>query len=145
MIRVIPYKEQHLWGFRPIQQPQTPEISREEMRADFEAKRQREDVWTFCLGETVLAIGGVNFPWGNRMAVWVVLDECVKPHMLALTRFLTRFIDGYHCPRVEMHVCAGFANGAKWARMLGFTNETPEPLRKFFPDGSDAYMFARIV
>lgn len=126
-------------------QPQDPTLDREEQCRQIWAKKQTDDVWTFTHGDQILAIGGCGFPWGNRMVVWILLDKSVSPYLLPLTRFLRGFIDGYHCPRVEMHVCAGFDNGMKWARLLGFTNETPVPLKRFFPDGSDAYMYARTV
>jgi len=129
----------------PIVQPQDPPLSDAEKVRQLVAKRAHEDVWSFTWNGRLIAIGGCGFPWGNRMAVWILLDKSAPPVLLPLTRFLRGFIDGYHCPRVEMHVCAGFRNGERWARLLGFTNETPTPLRRFFPDGSDAYMYARIV
>lgn len=145
MIGVRETTEADARALRPIAQPQDRDIPHEDQMRQLMDRKREEDVWTFTWNGRVIAIGGCGFPWGNRMTVWILLDESVRPHLLPLTRFLKTFIDGYHCPRVEMHVCSGFKNGLQWARLLGFENETPTPLRRFFPDGSDAYMFARIV
>ena len=42
-----------------------------------------------------------------------------------------------------MAVDAAFPQAIRWACMLGFTCETPEPMRRYTPDGRDAYLFSR--
>jgi hypothetical protein len=42
-----------------------------------------------------------------------------------------------------MAVDAGFGAGCRWAELLGFSLETPEPMKKYLPNGRDAYLYAR--
>lgn len=143
MIRVYPMTALDARLLRPLEQPQTAMPDAEGRVQEFMAKD--EDMWSFFWGEQLLAIGGCAHPWQGRMVVWIVLDEAARKHLLPLTRFLRVFIDEYHVPRVEMHVCAGFKGGMQLARLLGFQNETPVPLKRFFPDDRDAYVYARCV
>ena len=145
MISVTPMTAEDAMRIRPIQQPQAPVLEAGDRVAQLMHKSLGEDVWSFRKEGRLLAIGGLGFPSEGRMIAWILLDEECGKWLLPLTRFLRVFIDEYHSPRVEMHVCAGFGAGEKWARLLGFTNETPMPMRRFFPDGSDAYLYARVT
>lgn len=145
MIQVAPMTAEDAMRIRPAQQPQAPILPAGDRVAQLMHKALGEDVWTFKTGDTLLAIGGLGFPSEGRMIAWILLDEGCGRWLLPLTRFLRVFIDEYHSPRVEMHVCAGFKAGETWARLLGFSNETPSPMRRFFPDGSDAYLYARVT
>jgi hypothetical protein len=44
-----------------------------------------------------------------------------------------------------MAVDANFAQGRRWAELLGFNCETPQPMRHYLPNGHDAYLYARIA
>jgi hypothetical protein len=54
-------------------------------------------------------------------------------------------MDGLGFRRLEMAVDAEFTAGLRWARMLGFTCETPEPMKAYTPAGRACYQFARVT
>lgn len=91
----------------------------------------------------VLAIAGVTEVWEGRGIAWSVLSRNAGPHLVALTRSVVRYLDSLSFQRLELYVDAQFAAGCRWARLLGFELETPEPMLRFLPNGSGAYLFAR--
>lgn len=95
-------------------------------------------------GDDVACVGGVlcDAGWPGRGVVWSIVAEGARMH--GLTRIVRVWLDGLPLPRLELYVDATFLPGCKWARLLGFELETPTPMRKFLPNGSDAYMFGRV-
>jgi hypothetical protein len=65
--------------------------------------------------------------------------------MLALTREMRSGFIRTPFARIEMAVDANFAQGRRWAELLGFNCETPQPMRHYLPNGHDAYLYARIA
>jgi hypothetical protein len=43
-----------------------------------------------------------------------------------------------------MYAEAGNPRAERWAVLLGFHLETPEPMRAFLPDGKDAMLYAKV-
>lgn len=89
----------------------------------------------------VMCLGGVSPQWHGRMVAWVLLSKHAGPHMVQITRAVSRYLDGLDCRRVEMYVDAQFSTGCRWARMLGFKSEGL--MRAFLPNGNDAFMYGR--
>lgn len=140
MIEVKLLEPSHLNGFHPQQDIGIPHDS---MFDEF--SKSDGDVWAFMHKGRVLGIGGLIPIWEGRAMAWMVMDRESGRGMIALTRFLPHFIDAYGFQRVEMWVSSGFDLGFRWAQMLGFTLETPMPMRKYLADGGDAYLFSRCV
>jgi len=88
-----------------------------------------------CAGmvEGALAIGGM----------WAILSEDARRHMLTLTRAGLRMLALYHYRRVETNVPVDFIAGCRWIGILGF--ECEGVMRKYAPDGSDQYRYARVA
>lgn len=103
---------------------------------------QPGDRWSFFSDDALVAIGGAIELMPGRAWVWLLLDP--KAPMLGLTRYLRAFISELGFRRTEMYVDAMFAPGCRWAHLLGFTNETPEPMSGFFSNGHAAYLYARV-
>lgn len=99
--------------------------------------------WAAVDGERVLAVGGLCITWPTRAVCWAGLARDLGAQMVPLTRAVRRLMDAQPFTRFEMYVDARSSNAQRWARMLGFRNETPEPMRAFLPDGSAAYLYAR--
>jgi hypothetical protein len=95
-------------------------------------------------GELVVAVGGVYTVWPTRGIGWAGLSRHAGPHMLALTRAVRDWYEALGYLRVEMYAAADHPEAVRWARLLGFHNETPIPMRAFLPEGTDAYLFARV-
>jgi hypothetical protein len=95
---------------------------------------------------TVLLLGGVitDENWPGRAVGWTILSRHAGPHMRQLTRTVSDWLDGLGIARLEMYVDAQFPQGCRWARLLGFAQETPLPMRRFLPNGNGAYLFGRV-
>lgn len=91
-----------------------------------------------------VACFGYLLLWQGRGYAWALLDEESGPRMLSLTRVIRSLLDAEQLPRVEMAVAADFAAGCRWAELLGFERESDRPARKFFPNGRDAWLYARV-
>lgn len=91
-----------------------------------------------------IACFGYVLLWPGRGYAWALLDEESGPHMLALTRAIRSLLHAEQLPRVEMAVAADFAAGCRWAELLGFERESDRPARKYFPNGCDAWLYARV-
>lgn len=99
--------------------------------------------WTALVAARPICCGGLVEMWPGRAYAWTVLSEDAAPHLLALTRGIRSLLDAAPFARVEMAVVADFKEGRRWAQLLGFVCETPSPMRNYFPDGRDAYLYAR--
>lgn len=104
---------------------------------------QPGDQWTFFHGDRVVCIAGVIELMPGRAWCWALLSRQAGECMVALTRAVRTFVEEYGYRRMEMYVYADFEPGCRWAEMLGFVNETPTPMARFFPDGHAAYLYAR--
>lgn len=103
---------------------------------------QPGDRWSFFDGDELIAIGGAIELMPGRAWVWLLLNPSAP--MLQLTRYLRAFIAELGYRRTEMYVDATFSPGCRWAHLLGFRNETPEPMGEFFSNGHAAYLYARV-
>lgn len=137
MIRVEKFEPEHC-------QFMTPANGSDRDALQGQMEEATGDVWSFFWEDQLLAIGGMIQQWQGRTIAWLVPDKDSGKHMTALTRFMRVFIEEYGCRRVEMFVDANYRPGWRFALLLGFTNETPVPMRKYMPNGNDAYLYARV-
>ena len=98
--------------------------------------------WTLMVDGVPVACAGLVSMWEGRAYAWALLAKDAP--MLTLTREIRSHLARAGFARVEMAVDAGFVAAQRWAEMLGFTLETPEPMRKFLPNGRSAYLYARV-
>lgn len=102
------------------------------------------EAWTALVDARPVACAGLVEVWEGRAYAWALLAEDAGPHMLAVTREIRSRIALAPFRRIEMAVAAGFTAGCRWAGMLGFICETPQPMRAYLPDGRDAWLYARV-
>ena len=100
--------------------------------------------WAFLDGDDVLAAYGLATKWPGVAYAWALLSADAGRHMVALTRAIRAELDAAEFGRVEMAVDAGFPEAVRFARVLGFRCETPEPMQRYFPNGHAAYLYARV-
>ena len=103
------------------------------------------DAWTVTVDGHPVACGGVMPIWDGRGYAWALMGRDSGPYMLHITRAVKRGLLIAPFRRVEMAVDATFAAGCRWAQLLGFVRETPEPLRAYLPNGRDAWLYARVT
>lgn len=141
---VVPMNEAHARAIRP-QQAQSGEAGDVEARVrDARALIAGGAAWAAIDDGGVLALAGVTSLWEGRGMAWCLLSDHAHTRMLALTRGVGRYLDGLKYRRLEMYVDAQFEAGQRWARMLGFKNETPGGMKSFLPNGNGAYLYARV-
>ena len=101
--------------------------------------------WTAFDGDRAIACGGVVEMWPGHYSAWAFVSATIGNRgLLYFTRVSERFLSTYH-GRVEAVVEVDFLHGHRWADLLGFTRETPGVMRKWFPDGGDAALYARVT
>ena len=92
-------------------------------------------------GEAVAVVGLTKF-WVGRYEAWALLTSTTKAEFISIHRGTIELLKNY-AGRIECVVADDFSQGKRWARMLGFSPESIA-MRKYFPDGRDGIMFARI-
>lgn len=93
----------------------------------------------------VVAVGGFWVQWQGRATLWWLFSRDAGKHAVALSRAMSRYMQSMHWRRLELYVPQrdDAHIGHRWARLLGFTHETPSgPMRSFMPDGADAHLYA---
>lgn len=134
-VRLVDLVPEHLQQIRP----------QRAQRAEFElAEGALGHAWTAIAGDTLIACGGLVELWQGRAYAWAVLAQESGPHFVALTRAIRFQLDAAPFGRIEMVVDATFRPGYRWAELLGFTLDAPEPLRSYLPGGRDAWLFSRV-
>ena len=139
-------------AFKPADMMELPERDTAEVRAvlavhpEYLKWAAAHPSWTARIQGEVVAVAGVFPVWPGRKQLWsVISSEIGAGGMFVLTKAVKRGLLMLGPGRIEAHVREGFAPGIRWMNLLGFACETPEPMRKFLPDGAGAYMFARAL
>lgn len=135
-VRLVPFEMTHLAVLNP--QPAQAEETSEPITMPAGKS------WSAIADGRPICVGGHYEIWRNRAYSWGLLSAAAGPHMLSLTRAIRSELDAAPFARIEMVVERDFRAGRRWAEMLGYTLETPEPLRCFLPSGRDAWIYSRI-
>lgn len=98
--------------------------------------------WTAIVDGKLIACAGLVEQWEGRALAWALISGEAGPYFTRITRAVRRALDVAHFRRIEAQVDAEFGAGIRWAEMLGFTIESK--MRKFTPEGRDAFMYVRI-
>lgn len=95
----------------------------------------------------VIGVIGFNKIWDGVVRAWAVFGVDVQRYPIAFHKLILRLIEHYtfilKIWRIEITVLCSFNQGIKWAESLGFIREGC--MKKFGPDGSDFYLYARVV
>ena len=94
----------------------------------------------------VLACVGLMHQWDGRATAWAVMTKNVGgADYLAIHRAVKRFMKLINYRRIDATVLCTFENAIRWAEMLGFKRETPEPMQNYGPDGRGHYLYAWVA
>lgn len=93
---------------------------------------------------TIVAVVGLLDQWEGRALAWAILAHDAGDRMLALTRAIADYLDVSDYRRIEATIDVGFLQGERWAKRLGFVNETPNSMAGFYPNGHAANLYARV-
>lgn len=102
---------------------------------------EQQNSWTVVVDGEPVACGGTMMQWPGRHQAWMYLNKDSGQHMLLVTRAVRRALDKV-AGRVELTVRSDFEQGHRWAKMLGFTVESPK-LEAFGPEGEDHTGYVR--
>jgi hypothetical protein len=95
-------------------------------------------------GEPIACTGAVKI-WNNRAYVWALLSEKIDKRIFRQVHtFAKIFVDNLPFRRVEATVEAGFDEGHRWVKSLGFVCETPQSMKAFQANGRDGFLYARV-
>lgn len=134
MIELIPLQSHHMRLLRP-QDAQAHEVTPQQLNVPIGQS------WTAIADGLPMCCGGLIPIWEGRAYAWALLDRDAGPHLMSLTRAIRSLLDQSGWRRIEMTVDASFAEGERWARLLGFRRECLAA--KFLPDGRDAWVYVR--
>ena len=139
---IVPFKPEHL---QQIDLQAEQSVARDYLgNVEYAQSLAMHEGWTVVVDDKIIACAGYIRVWGERVQAWAVISATIGPAgMLLLTKAALRGLK-LRTGRIECYVASGFDAGHRWARMLGFTLETPEPMRQWLPDGSDASQYSRI-
>ena len=97
-------------------------------------------------GLPIAIVGGFLFTPG-ALHLWALISDEVRRVPIAFHKAcleLLLFIEETHHPRrIQMDVRVSYLEGQKWAESLGFLREGI--MRKYAPDGEDAFLYARVA
>lgn len=142
-MRVVAFESSHLRTLE-LQDAQSYFVS-DVNSADYGAGlEQSGQAFTILHGDDVLLCGGCVEVWPHRAMAWTLVSRSAGAHMVAITRIVAGYLLAAKWRRVEAYVDEGFAPGLRWMRLLGFVQETAQPMRAFRPDGHNCFMFSRV-
>jgi GNAT superfamily N-acetyltransferase len=95
----------------------------------------------------LLCAFGAAFLWPGVCEVWFKLIAVRKgfQQLRIAKRYLDEHIQVMKIRRCEANVKCNFAAGIRFIEYLGFHSETPFGRKCFNPDGSDSFLYARIM
>lgn len=139
---IEPFKPEHV-RLIDVQAEQSLELSYFDNSEYLNALAQA-DSWTGWIDGRVVGCAGTITLWPGRHQSWALISATIGPSgMVQFTRAVSRALK-LKQGRVELVVSAEFKQGHRWAKMLGFKLETPEPMAQWFPEGGAASLYSRI-
>ena len=127
--------------------PQEGDIKNKEyyMAPDFAELITNNIALSAWIGDKCIGAAGIIDIFPHKAIAWTLLGADAGPHMLELTRKIKNFFGMYDKGRIEMTVVSDFAPGHRWAKLLGFTCETPNGMKKNGVHGNDEHLYSRVT
>jgi len=104
----------------------------------------RHPAWTLIKDGEICACGGCVILWNGVGEIWLTVGENPKRFIKELIKVMRELeeylIKSYNLVRLHAYVNSSFKKGIKFASVF-FEKEAI--LKKYFPDGNDAIIFAR--
>jgi len=98
--------------------------------------------WGLLHGDMCVACGGVWEIEPHRGIAWMLITGDMGIGFYKVHTAVLDYLKHTHLARVEMAVRSDNSVDMRWAKMLGFKLEGF--MEKYFPDGSDGYLLARV-
>lgn len=143
MIQIVKFRAAHLQSLE-LQEAQaylSADLAKPEHAAMIEQAGQS---FTAVVGGEVLACAGTAEVWTGRAVAWALISRKAGRHMVGIHRAVAGYLSAAKCRRIEAWVDEGFVPGMRWLELLGFTRETPMPMRGFRPDGGSCFLYSKV-
>lgn len=140
---LVPFLPVHLEGFE-LQEAQawlTPYLTTPEYIATLTAFGE---AFSLIVNERVLGCGGLAVLSKNRAQAWALVHKDAGRTLFGATKIVKQYLDSKPYLRIETPVKTSFDAAHRWAKMLGFKNETPNGMQKWGDDGENYSSYARI-
>lgn len=98
--------------------------------------------WGLVHDDVCVACGGVWEIEPHRGIMWALISDGLGISFYYIHTAVLDYLKHTHLARVEMAVRSDNKVDMRWAKMLGFKLEGF--MEKYFPDGSDAFLLARV-
>ena len=105
--------------------------------------KESDHAWTIMRENVPVCIWGYCIVWEGRHHFWALMSKESARCMLNIIKIGQEKLDQMRVRRMEATVSCDFPQAIKFIERLGFTREGR--LAKFFNDGNDAYMYARVA
>jgi len=105
------------------------------------------DGYTLLDGDDVLACAGVSVMWEGVAEGWIVLSKKARKHKVSVARYTDALFDDImrdnNLWRIQASIHTTDEKAIRFAQWLEFEYEGI--MRKFGPDGSDYFRYARVM
>jgi len=139
---IVPFQPEHLAAIhlQPAQIALQPTLAQPDYGA---ALKAAGPCYTALAGEEIIACAGFYPQWEGRAIAWALIGASAGRHFFGLHKSVLRAFAMHGYRRIETAVVVGFAEGERWARLLGFEREGR--MRSYMPDGTDCDLYARVT
>lgn len=138
MFKRIPFKKEHAI---PLLDEKINEEAKKTISIEQLEELEKQDTATCTWNDEVMCCVGMSKLWDRRGFLWVIFSEKSKRNFIPLFRAAKKAIKDSQYNRVEMTIPYEMNSAKKRAELLGFKLEC-ERAPKFFPNGSDAALYA---
>lgn len=140
MLRFLPFAQEHVQHIKLMF-----DLSEEGRKALVEHKDIRG--YTLFEENVVLGIGGVHNIWQGVGEAWLLLGKEAFARPITVARHTCNMFDHmqeeYKYQRIQASIAVKDIKAKRFAEWLDFENEGI--MRKYGPDGSDYYRYARVM
>ena len=134
MIKVVPYRAEHVMIFQKYSFRQAVEMERSGV--SFTAMDENNKV---------LGCAGVLVPWPRFGMAWMLVSDELLHHPFFMLRRIPRIFEdikrGFNLRRVELCANANLREHQEYAVWLGFAPEREACARQYTPEGQDAIRY----
>lgn len=100
--------------------------------------------YSMFVEDSLLGCAGVNILWQGVGEGWVILSPEVVHHKIkvcrAIRKYLEKIVRENNLHRVQAHVSCDFEAAINFVESLGF--ELEGRMKKFYPEGTDCFLYA---
>lgn len=143
MIEVVPFLAEHLSriAVQPAQLRDWPDCAERDSRGAAFAAQEHGNSFLDAEGQVIACFGMIE-SHDQHLTAWSVLAQLSVAQLGFATRWCRAYLAALDVRRIDMVVRGSFAQGHRWAALLGFGREGVQQC--FYPDGDDLHIWAQI-